>query len=229
MPSKKTKKTGVEEPVSQVAKKPGTRTRKKTVSVVAETGAKRGNGKVNRHTMKPSTMIHASRSWELPTRYGETKAVLLARDPYWIYAYWEITPERLIEARGHLGDEQTKSSTVLRVYQSSGPEGGEPRFLYDVEIRSYITSWYLNVQRPDHVYFIEILQRASSGRLFVLARSNSVTTPRDFATPSMDKKWQVPEALSRYFHKEKKVQQAGVSSPDSVGTSSERFPSGQGL
>jgi hypothetical protein len=182
-----------------------------------------------RHTLKSAVLEKSGRSWELPTRYGETKAVLLARDPYWIYAYWEITADKQNAAKTHLGDEHPRSGTVLRVFQSPGPEGGEPRFLYDVEVRPFITSWYLNVHRPDSDYYVEIVQRSPSGRIFVLARSNTVTTPRDFATPSPEKKWRVPDSLAKYFRKETRSQQTGVSSAQAAeGLPIERFPSGKG-
>lgn len=185
---------------------------------------------LNRHTLKSSVTTRSGRSWELPTRYGETKVVLLARDPYWIYAYWEITSDQMSLAKAALGDEHAGSSLVLRVYQSAGPEGGEPLFLYDVEIRPFITSWYLNVHRPDREYFVEMVQRARSGKIFLHARSNLVTTPRDFATPSPEKKWHVPETLAKYFRKETRSQQTGVSSAEvAEGMPFERFPSGQGL
>jgi len=185
--------------------------------------------RTSRHTLKAEGVARGPRSWELPTRYGETKAVLLARDPYWIYAYWEVTPERLSEARAFLGEEQERSGTVLRVFQSAGLEEGEPRFLYDVEVKPYVTSWYLNVHRPDTAYLVEIVQRAPSGRAFMMARSNAVTTPRDFATPSVEKKWKVPEGIARYFQKETLAQQNGVSSAQTAeGFPFERFPSGKG-
>jgi hypothetical protein len=184
----------------------------------------------NRQTLKASTASRAGRSWELPTRYGETKAVLLARDPYWIYAYWEVTTDQQSKAKAALGDEYARSSMVLRVFQSAGPEGGEPLFLYDVEVRPFITSWYLNVHHPDREYYVEVVQRSPSGRVFVHARSNLVTTPRDFATPSPEKKWHVPETLAKYFRRETRSQQTGVSSASvAEGMPFERFPSGKGL
>ncbi len=240
MPRKK------KEPAAQPEKAPraprsrvssGTGAKKETASKRSRAAtAKKGDVKslspvrrvVNRQSLKAAS--RAIRSWELPSRYGETKAVLLARDPYWIYAYWEVTADRQEAAKTELGDEYARSGMVLRVFQSAGPEGGEPVFLYDVDVRPYITSWYLNVHRPDREYFIEIVQRSPSGRLFVHARSNVVTTPRDFATPSPEKKWHVPETLAKYFRREARSQQAGISSASAAeGMPFERFPSGKGL
>ena len=205
--------------------------RKRAAAPKAETGSKPlqpVRRKTNRHTLKKAVLEKSSRSWQLPSRYGETKAVLLARDPYWIYAYWEITADQQKAAKASLGEEYGRSGTVLRVFQSPGPEGGEPLFIYDVEVKSYITSWYLNVHRPDRDYFIEIIQRSPSGRLFLLARSNTVATPRDFASPSPEKKWRVPDTLAKYFRQE--TRQVGVSSSESAsGSPLERPPSGKGL
>jgi hypothetical protein len=32
------------------------------------------------------------RGFELPSGYGDNKILLLVRDPYWVYSYWEISP-----------------------------------------------------------------------------------------------------------------------------------------
>jgi len=39
----------------------------------------------------------------LPDRYHDDRITLIARDPYWLYTYWELTPMNWARARGILG------------------------------------------------------------------------------------------------------------------------------
>src|SRR5262249_58273956 len=68
---------------------------------------------------------------ELPRAYGLNRVVLLARDPWWLFAHWEISPVERIEALRALGGEGEGAREVLRVH---GPEGdGLPARDIDLE------------------------------------------------------------------------------------------------
>jgi len=55
--------------------------------------------------------------WTLPQNYGDTKAVLLIRDPFWFYAYWEVNEQSFQEVRQQLGHGLfEESQKTLRVY-----------------------------------------------------------------------------------------------------------------
>lgn len=45
---------------------------------------------------KPSLPSQAP-TQELPARYGKDQIVALVKDPYWLYVYWEVTPEKRAE------------------------------------------------------------------------------------------------------------------------------------
>src|SRR2546428_8916486 len=42
---------------------------------------------------------------DLPRAYGRDRLVLLVRDPWWLFAYWELTPTSRIETLRRLGAE----------------------------------------------------------------------------------------------------------------------------
>ena len=52
----------------------------------------------------------------LPYQYGDNMIYLLVRDPYWIYAYWEIQKDHQERMLGSLGGSWAKVKSVLRVY-----------------------------------------------------------------------------------------------------------------
>ncbi|HTL70340.1 MAG TPA: DUF4912 domain-containing protein, partial [Candidatus Eisenbacteria bacterium] len=89
-------------------------------------------------------------AFELPAQYGDNKVVLLVRDPWWIYAYWEVTQDRereTIEVMRRQGCDKDK--TVLRVYDVTGSSVEKPRSFFDIEIAFLASNWYVDVGIPD--------------------------------------------------------------------------------
>jgi hypothetical protein len=125
-------------------------------------------------------------TWEhpIPWSYGETRLTALVRDPYWIFAYWEITGETQRLAEKAVGPEAWSAARpILRVHDASG------RAHYDVAIEEEVRNWYLNVGQPDRAWYLEIGRLTRSGRFVMLARSNTVHTPRDGPSQVIDPRW----------------------------------------
>lgn len=53
----------------------------------------------------------------LPACYGRDYLVLLVQDPFNLYAYWEITPERLALAANYLGEAPESLTLAIRLVQ----------------------------------------------------------------------------------------------------------------
>lgn len=124
--------------------------------------------------------------WEfpLPWSYGETRLVLMTRDPYWLFAYWELTAEAHRAAAASVGPEAWFATRpVLRVYDVTG--GGH----YDVGVDEAARNFYLNVGQPDRSWYVEIGRLTPDGRFVMLARSNTVHTPRDGPSEVVDPRW----------------------------------------
>lgn len=134
--------------------------------------------------------------FELPSQYGEDKAVLLVRDPWWVFCYWEVTPRTynqvtdLMRKSGLAADKQ-----VLRVYDVTGTSVNRPNCFFDIEVGSYANNWYIDVGKPDTDWMIEIGFRAANGRFFALVRSNMVRTPRFGISDVIDEEWMLPDDL----------------------------------
>lgn len=119
---------------------------------------------------------------ELPERYGEDRVSLLARDPYWLYAWWEITETALSRVQEQMGSDFEGARGVLRVFRSPLPNAAgqsESPTHTDITLDDEATSWYIHADAPEHEFRVEIGVAASSGRFYPLAASNSVVTPAD--------------------------------------------------
>jgi hypothetical protein len=139
--------------------------------------------------------------FELPPSYNETAVVLLVRDPYWIYAYWDFREELKAElSRTFAGWE--KVPLTLRVYNLSRrqPGTGEPEF-FDISINHLANNWYINVGEPDKEYQVDLGYYTLDGKFHTLARSNKVTTPRDSVSPVIDEEWMIVEEKFRRLYR----------------------------
>ncbi|HAZ23175.1 MAG TPA: hypothetical protein DCY84_12545 [Firmicutes bacterium] len=136
----------------------------------------------------------------LPGPYNETKVVLLVRDPYWLYAYWEIentVREDLIREYGSW----EQLPLVLRVYDLSGTDSDTgaagvygapcPVSSFDVPVSPASASWYIYAGEPGHCFYVELGVVTGSGRYHLIARSNRITTPADSVSDIVDDEWMV--------------------------------------
>jgi len=124
---------------------------------------------------------------ELPDTYGVDRAVVVPRDPWWLFVFWEITPAKREAALAALGNDAEHVRPTLRVLDVTFVDPrGNPSLSFDVEVPATAESWYVNVGRPAASYCVEVGLRTTSGIFLPLVRSNVAATPR--ATPSPDRK-----------------------------------------
>jgi hypothetical protein len=130
-------------------------------------------------------------SGELPRSYGEDRIVLLPRDAWWVFTYWEITPTTRVRALRALGAEAEGAREVLRVYDVTFITftGDNAWLSFDVDLPPGADHWYLNVSRPAASFCVEVGVRTAAGRFLPLARSNVVTTARASVSPDTSLRW----------------------------------------
>lgn len=141
------------------------------------------------HAPAPSTLGADA----LPGRYGVDRLVLLVRDPYWVYAWWELTDASLAAGRRELAAD---ADLVLRVYDVSGIDwdGINHHSHFDIDVADLAGNWYIELGKPGASFVGEIGLRAHDGRFLALLRSNFVTLPRDSMSDVVDEEWMVVEA-----------------------------------
>ena len=111
---------------------------------------------------------------ELPEGYGESRIVLMPRDPQWAYTYWDIPNEHKEELRRHGGQQ-----LALRIYDVTdiNLEFQSPHSVQEYPCDELAREWYLPVPVSDRDYVIEIGYRCADGRWLVLAKSAPVRVP----------------------------------------------------
>jgi hypothetical protein len=128
----------------------------------------------------------------LPLGYGEEKIALMARDPYVAYAYWEVTPSRLERDKTWFG---WNGKLTVRLYDVTGVQfdGRNASGYYDQEVNDLVGSWYFDVGRPAHSFIADVGLLTPEGRFLTLARSNSITMPRDGVSDVVDEEWMLAD------------------------------------
>jgi len=139
-------------------------------------------------------------SYNLPAGYGEDSIVLMIRDPWWLYAYWEVQPEteRLIRGR-LLPKEIAGLRTILRVRDVTQKDSAKNSINrpFDIEVTDMATSRYINIDSPGRSFIVELGFLTRSKKFLVLVRSNQVTSPQYGISDLVDEKWNVDDKRFR--------------------------------
>ncbi|MBD1858790.1 DUF4912 domain-containing protein [Leptolyngbya sp. FACHB-1624] len=111
---------------------------------------------------------------DLPDGYGDSRIVLMPRDPQWAYAYWDIPNEHKSELRNQGGQ-----NLVLRLYDVTDVDLAHqsPHSLQQFACDEMARDWYLPIPVSDRDYIAEIGYMTGDGRWLMLARSHSVRIP----------------------------------------------------
>jgi len=134
------------------------------------------------------------RQWErdeLPSVYGDTRIVLMVRDPHWIFAYWEIADARRMDIEREAGCGWEGLRKVLRIYDVTDIEfnGANANKYFDIDITPEAVNWYIHVGEANRSWCVDLGVITSEGRFIMIARSNVVATPRDTASDVIDEEW----------------------------------------
>lgn len=137
---------------------------------------------------------------ELPQEYGDTKIVLMVRDPEWIYCYWEVNDatrqEFKIPRSGH------NRRMIIRMYEITGRDwpSESARYYFDMDVSPYANNWYLRVPEANSRWCAELGVYDESGNYFSIVRSNIVATPRDRMSDEWDSEWMAVEETFRKLY-----------------------------
>ncbi len=108
-----------------------------------------------------------------PESYGVNRVRLLVRDPDWVFAYWDVSPETMKGLASSLGERAfALSRLTLRVLDPGS--GG----MSDILLPPGARWWYIRTDAARRTYRAEIGITLPSGEFRQLAESNAVVTPR---------------------------------------------------
>ena len=119
---------------------------------------------------------------DLPFSYGETKLVLLARDPYWAYSYWDFSAETWSGIQKKLSEDPSLKP-VLRIRDLDARRSNDLLISFEAQ------DWYLHLGVPDHRFIAELGIGDGNSRFYLIVRSNEVKTPRDSPSNVVDAEW----------------------------------------
>jgi hypothetical protein len=128
---------------------------------------------------------------ELPEAYGRDTLTLLVRDPWWLFAYWEIPEDRLWHAWGRLGVSAEESDLILRLSDVSNIlfDGTNAHWSADFSVYNRVGRWHLEANRPGASFLAELGVKTRDGRFLPLLRSNTVLAPRVGESPRLAAQW----------------------------------------
>ena len=111
---------------------------------------------------------------DLPFGYGESRIVLMPRDPQWAYTYWDISNEAKDKMR-----QQGGQQLALRIYDVTNISLAfqSPHSIQEYPCDEMAREWYLPIPVSDRDYVIDIGYRCADGRWLMLARSAPVRIP----------------------------------------------------
>ncbi|HHX87198.1 MAG TPA: DUF4912 domain-containing protein [Firmicutes bacterium] len=162
--------------------------------------------------VKPQGLLNRE---TLPEYYEEDRLVLLPRDPYSLFAYWEISVSTREHIRESWGEDIWRSSfPVLRICKHRWSRQGTIDNVTDINLKHGANNWYVHVNSPDHFYHAELGWRRPEGTFFSLLCSNLVRTPRDSISDLIDENWQLPDWKSRKLFR--RISVYHLSSPELI-------------
>jgi hypothetical protein len=205
------------------------KTSEKVIPVKAVKAPKAEKAPVVKKVVASKPPIPPSATKKLPKR-GETQMVAFIRDPQCIFTYWEVTPESVESVKRQLMDEFQNSSMVLRVFHMDGPD--QVHLIREIFVDPHEMNRYIEIDDKNGGYYLEIAQKASSGRTVVYARSNKIMlgfSGQSWPIASGDAKWETPAGLVEYFSQEEYTETfltpGGISSAESLKRKKGRYAS----
>jgi hypothetical protein len=124
---------------------------------------------------EPKQVFHEENLGELPESYGTGRLFLTARDPNWLFAYWDLSWQQMADYRGQSSD----GRLLLRLFEKNIPAP-----VQELTLHHDARNWYLPVNKPATTYHAELGFWRHDGHFHVVSRSRATTTPP--ATVSSD-------------------------------------------
>jgi len=114
---------------------------------------------------------------ELPETYGVDECEVLFKDPFWVFAYWEVTDGGLSSARAQLGASAESSRLVMRMFTTVPSPEGVDRQIQDVDLPWNHGRRYLQSPKPGAHLRVAVGLLSHEGYFAPIAHSSLVRVP----------------------------------------------------
>jgi hypothetical protein len=126
------------------------------------------------------------------------RLVVMVRDPYWLQAFWELSPRSVERAQTAMGQYWHNAQPVLRLLRLQ--RDGSLSLERVIRVHGGVNHWYVDVSEPPCEFQMEIGYQCGEQRFHCLARSNTVATPNAGTSDSIDANWaSVSEDADRIY------------------------------
>ncbi|MDN3512660.1 MAG: DUF4912 domain-containing protein [Candidatus Jettenia sp.] len=149
------------------------------------------------HVLEERKVFSPQITPELPIGYQDNQIVLMARDPSYLFTYWEIRKDVIDTVLSTLGTLARNAKMVLRVYDVTNTifNGNNANTCFDIEIPAGAQSWYIYADKPNTSFCVDIGFLTPNGTFRILARSNIIRTPPAGVSEVIDREWMYIEEL----------------------------------
>lgn len=130
----------------------------------------------------------------LPETYHTTYITLVPKNPFMLYAYWEINGGDVAVLRDQIGESIDSAVYTLRVYDVTFVDfdGTNANYWFDLD-ELHMQHRYIDVWSDDADFIAEVGLRCVSGEFYPLSRSNVAKTPRAGMSQRSDLIWKEME------------------------------------
>lgn len=197
MPAKKSKATALSKSKTKKTKKPRTdmRTNKSNTTSVKTTSledliVKVSESKVtarNPGTFHTFTDILSESDTFAPTTNLST---FLTIEPYFAFAYWEITPQAMIEAASKVGPD---AKLILRFYDITESNDLTAARQWDFEVFDRVGNWYLKLEHAKQRLHLQVGVKSSSRAFWPIMSSDIMHMPKQALSGPAPLKWFVTD------------------------------------
>ena len=125
----------------------------------------------------------------LPNGYGVTRLRLMGRDPFWLFAYWEVAPDTWAAAENLFGPGIREIGKAILLFRAVGNG-----IAFDVEVRLEARNWYVRMPKRSGHWKAELGLTLPDGRFVLLAASNEVRLPEGRVSEETDSAWAVQKS-----------------------------------
>lgn len=138
---------------------------------------------------------------DLPDNYGDHRLVLIARDPRWVFCYWETDPAKREEGYRKLGKSPGQTRWILRVYSLPADKKGARTIFADLGVDFSSCKTYLELFPSGAAFSAELGLMDQQGNFAAIVASNRIELPPDRPSENFDERWTLGENIQKAFYK----------------------------
>ena len=125
--------------------------------------------------------------------FGSNTLKLLLIEPHFLFTYWEITDQSILDAGQSIG---TDAKLTLRYYDTTESiDLGNCKY-WDIEIFDSFGKWYLRLERPNQRLHLEIGLKDRPGALTKITSADFLYMSKEVTATPGPHKWIVAESGS---------------------------------